>query len=316
MTRDLDIAAAEAWIRAAVRPSGPIVFERERAWATILRVPLPEGQAWFKACIAVQAFEPRLTTELAVRWPDRVVRVLGHDPDRAWLLTADAGEPVAAAGNPPEVWLRALPSYAELQIGEVEHVDEHLEHGVQDMRIPSLPGRFDDLLRRDDLPLAAEEIDRLRQFVPRFAEMCGRLGAEHPVHSIQHDDLHMRSLFDDGTTLRILDWGDSSIGHPFASLVATFRWLEEFTGLSPSDPWFERLRDAYLEPWGRGLAGTFELAMRVGMVAQLCAWLRHRDAMSVDAARAFDEQFAIVLRRALAQVVEPVPRSERTTLSA
>ena len=306
MIRGLDIAAAEAWIRAAVQPVGEIVVERERAWATILRVPLADGQAWFKACSAVQAFEPRLTAELAARWPDRVVRVLAHDPDRAWLLTADAGEPVASAGNPPEVWLRALPLYAELQIGEVEHVDGHLEHGVQDLRIAALPERFDDLLRREDLPLEPLEVDRLRRFAPRFAELCDRLATVHPVHSVQHDDLHMRSLFDDGTTLRILDWGDTSIGHPFASLVTTFRWLEELNGLAPTDPWFERLRDAYLEPWGRGLAGTFELATRVGMVAQLCAWLRHRDAMPVDAARAFDQQLAIVLRRALARVVEPV----------
>ena len=306
MIEGLDLVAAEAWIRAVVQPSGPIVLERERAWATILRIPLADGQAWFKACGVAQAFEPRLTAELAARWPDRIVRVLAHDPDRAWLLTADAGQPVSIAGNPPEVWLRALPAYAELQIGEVEHVDEHLAHGVQDLRIAALPGRFDDLLRREDLPLEPEEMERLRRFAPRFAELCERLAADHPVRSIQHDDLHMRSLFDDGTSLRILDWGDASIGHPFASLVTTFRFLEELNGLAPADPWFERLRDAYLEPWGRGLARTFELAMRVGMVAQLCAWLRHRDAMPEAAAHTFDQQFAIVLRRALSRAVDPV----------
>jgi hypothetical protein len=302
----LDLVAAEAWIRAVVQPTGPIVLERERPWATVVRVPLAEGQAWFKACGIVQAFEPWLTAQLAVRWPDRVVRVFAHDPDRAWLLTADAGQPVSIAGNPPEVWLRALPAYAELQIGEMAHVEDHLAHGVQDLQIEALPARFDALLRREDLPLEPAEIDRLRRFAPRFAELCDRLAAEHPVSSIQHDDLHMRSLFDDGTSLRVLDWGDASIGHPFASLVTTFRFLEELNGLSPTDPWFERLRDAYLEPWGRGLVATFDLALRVGMIAQLCAWLRHRDAMPDDAARTFDQQFAIVLRRALARVVDPV----------
>jgi hypothetical protein len=302
----VDLAAAEDWIRATVQPVGELVLERERAWATIVRVPLADGQAWFKACAPVQAFEPWLTAELAARWPDRVVRVLAHDPDRAWLLTADAGEPVATAGNPPETWLRVLPAYAELQIGEVEHVPEHLAHGVQDLRIGALPRRFDELLRREDLPLQAGELDRLRRFAPRFSELCRELADEHPIQSIQHDDLHMRSLFQDGPTLRILDWGDASIAHPFASLVVTFRFLEEFNGLSPTDPWFERLRDAYLEPWGSGLVDTFGLAMRVGMVAQLCAWLRHRDAMDEEARRAFDEQFAIVLRRALARAANPV----------
>jgi hypothetical protein len=302
----VDLAAAEDWIRATVQPVGKLVLERERAWATIVRVPLADGQAWFKACAPVQAFEPRLTAELAARWPDRVVRVLAHHPDRGWLLTADAGDPVGTTGNPPEVWLRALPAYAELQIGELEHVPDHLAHGVQDLTIGALPVRFDELLRRGDLPLEVGEVDRLRRFAPRFAELSEELATRHPVHSIQHDDLHHRSLFQDGTSLRILDWGDTSIAHPFASLVVTFRFLEEFNGLAPTDLWFRRLRDAYLEPWGRGLAGTFDLAIRVGMVAQLCAWLRHRDAMPEGAARTFDQQFAIVLRRALAWAVDPV----------
>ena len=38
--------------------------------------------------------------------------------------------------------------------------------------------------------------------------------------------------------MRILDWGDSSISHPFASLFVTFRFLEEITHLSPDDAWF------------------------------------------------------------------------------
>ena len=35
------------------------------------------------------------------------------------------------------------------------------------------------------------------------------------------------------------------------------RFLEQVNGLPPSDPWFTRLRDAYLEPWGSGLTDTF-----------------------------------------------------------
>jgi len=67
------------------------------------------------------------------------------------------------------------------------------------------------------------------------------------------------------------------IAHPFASLVVTFRFLEERNQLAPGDPWFARLRDAYLEPWGGGLAGVFALAIRVGTLAHTFAWARQRD---------------------------------------
>jgi phosphotransferase family enzyme len=299
----LDRAAAEEWIRAHVEPVGAIETEHERPWATVLRVPLADGVAWFKACAPVQAFEPRLTAGLFARWPDRVAEVLGHEEERAWLLLADAGTPIGVFGNPPEAWLVALPLYAELQRGEAAHTHEHLEHHVPDLRVATLPARYEDLLQRD-LPLGSDEVGRLRRFEARFAELCGELAAHEVPETVQHDDLHMANVYARGGRLRVLDWGDASISHPFASLVVTFRFLEEVTKLPPGDPWFARLRDAYLEPWGGGLADVFALAIRVGAFAHTFAWARQRDHLPQEARPEFDKRFPIVLRRALGQTLE------------
>jgi hypothetical protein len=299
----MDRVAAEDWIRAHVEPVAPIEVAHERPWATVLRVPLADGAAWFKACAPVQEFEPRLTAELFGRWPDRVAEVLGHDDERAWLLLADAGTPIAASGNSPEAWLAALPLYAELQLGEAAHAHEHLAHGVPDLRVSTMPARYEDLVRHD-LPLEAGEVSRLRQFAARFTELCDELATDNVSETVQHDDLHMANLYVQGERIRVLDWGDSSISHPFASLVVTFRFLEEINKLPPSDLWFTRLRDAYLEPWGSDLGDTFALAMRVGTFAHAIAWGRQRDALFGEARREFDQRFRIVLRRALAQTYE------------
>jgi hypothetical protein len=299
----VDRSAAERWICEHVEPARPIETEHERPWATVLRVPLADGVAWFKACAPVQAFEPGLTAELSTRWPDRVAEVLGHDEERAWLLLADAGTPIGAFGNPPEAWLAALPPYAELQRGEAGRADEHLAHGVPDLRVATLPARYEDLLRRD-LPLEADEIDRLQRFATSFAELCAELAAHGMPETVQHDDLHHANVYAQGDRLRVLDWGDTSIAHPFASLVVTFRFLEEVTRLPPDDAWFARVRDAYLEPWGRDVADTFALALRVGTIAHTFGWARHRDHLPEDARPTFDKSFAIVLRRALARTLE------------
>jgi hypothetical protein len=185
----LDPRAVEDWIRAHTEPTAAIEVVHERPWATVLRVPLADGRAWFKACAPVQAFEPRLTADLFGRWPDRVAEVLGYDEERAWLLLADAGSPVGASGNPPEAWLAALPLYAELQRGEATYTREHLVHGVPDLRLAALPERYDELLQLD-LPLESEEIRRLREFASRFAELCEELAAYDVPETIQHDDLH------------------------------------------------------------------------------------------------------------------------------
>src|SRR5689334_9725221 len=106
-------AEAESWVRSHVSPVAAIEVAHDRPWATVSRVPLAGGVAWFKECRAVQAFEAQLTASLFDRWPDLVTEVLAYDVEHAWLLLGDAGTAVRSLGNPPEYWMEVLPAYAE-----------------------------------------------------------------------------------------------------------------------------------------------------------------------------------------------------------
>lgn len=301
VTRGALPAGAVDWICAHVAPTGPATWIRTRPWATVATIPVTGGNVWFKACAPVQAFEPRLTAGLSSRWPELLPGLLAWDEHRAWLLLEDAGTVARDLGNPPELWLQALPAYAELQRGEAAHAEDHVSHGVPDLRVDKLAARFAELLS-PDLPLRSEERSRLHAFEVTFGRWCAELDDAGIPASIQHDDLHHGNLYLRDRRPRILDWGDSSISHPFASLVVTFRFLERINRLDPADPWFAQLRDAYLEPWGGAdHRETFDLAMRVGRFAHAIAWIRQRDAIGDAAERAnFDEEYAVVLRRALA----------------
>jgi hypothetical protein len=266
-----------------------------------MKVPVAGGIVWFKACAQVQAFEPRLTVELYSRWPDRVTEVIAADEARRWLLMWDAGISVGELGNPPEAWLEALPLYAELQKGETAYALDHVGHGVPDLRMLALPAGYERLLA-SELPLTRDEANRLLDFAPRFTELCAELAGMGIEESVQHDDLHLANLYLGGGKLRVLDWGDSSIAHPFFSILETVRFLQEFNHLAPDDPWLRRLSEAYLEPWGSGLEETFEVAVTVGWFAHAIAWTRQRDALPPMARPGFDVPFAIILRRAVARM--------------
>jgi len=297
----VDIPAAAAWIRSHVRPAGPIEIVKQRPWSFVARVPVHDGTCvYFKACSPAHAFEPALTAGLDGRWPGIITPVLAHDPERAWLLMGDAGDPASGDANPPELWLDILPRYAEVQRGEQVHVEGHLVGGVPDFRPQALPAMYRRFLR-SPLPLEPAEVEAFRRFAPTFASLCDELATSGPLASVQHDDLHRANVYADRQgTRRIVDWGDASIAHPFTTLTVTFRFLEESHGWSPTHRWLRRLRDAYLEPWGSGLAPEFELAYRVGQVAHALAWARQRASMTRAAGRRFDAWYPAVLRRALA----------------
>jgi hypothetical protein len=291
---------AEAWIRTLVVPVGPIAVESEEPWATVWRVPLADGSAFFKACQHVQAFEPRLTAALASRWPDRIPEVLGWDGEFGWLLLRDAGSPLMAFGDQLDAWCAILPLYAELQRGETVHVTEHLAGGVPDRRAAGLPERYAELLL-DELPLTEHDAGRMRSFAPRFAELCAGLAAAGISDTIQHDDLHAANVWARDGRARILDWGDACISHPFCTLADTFRLLEHHLALDASDPAVGRLRDSYLEPWGNGgLQQIFADALVVGTFARALGALPYLAVMPKGRRGHFAQWLASLLRRGLA----------------
>jgi hypothetical protein len=212
----------------------------DEEWSTVWRTP--DG-LWRKQCKGSWRFEARLTAALAARWPDRMAEVVDHGDD--WLLTRDAGTQIAE--DDPQ-WPEVMRLYAELQRGEAAHVEEHVAAGVPDLRLARLPERYAQLL---------DEVDdaRLRQFEPRFAELCMELAARAVPETIQHDDLHQFNVYIRDGRPRILDWGDSSVAHPYFSLVATLRHVDD-----------RGITRAFLDAWD-GDEDTLALALRVGRIA-------------------------------------------------
>jgi Phosphotransferase enzyme family len=212
-------------------------------WSKVWR----RGDCYRKKCGPSQLHEVPLTLALASRWPDRVAAIVDHGDD--WLLMRDAGTPIRALGDALEAWRVALPLYAELQQGEVQHVDRHLAAGVPDQRTATLLERF-------------ETFPRLASFAPRFGELLGQLTLPPTV---QHDDLHGANVFAKDGVVRILDWGDAVIGHPFSSLMIPMRVHEELAG---------ELRDVYLSAWPRETHAEFSAARTVAAFTRILSWQR------------------------------------------
>ena len=218
-------------------------------------MPRPSGAAWLKLCRPVQAHEPALTATLAARWPDRLPDVLACAPERSLLLLDDAGTPLRAFGDAEEAWLVALPLYAELQQGEVAHVEEHLAAGVPDQRLQTLPAALERLAE-----------PRLDGVAGRLEELTEQLTLPPTV---QHDDLHDANVFASDGRISIIDWGDAVIGHPFATLLVTLRTYDGDA---------ERLRDAYLDAWPRDVRAEADAALQVAALTRILSWKRIADA--------------------------------------
>lgn len=269
-------AAIEAWLDAVgVTANAPIETVHQRPWSTVQRVPTADGDLYLKQEAPLQAYEVPLTVALYERWPDRVPEVVAADGERAWLLLRDGGTRIADSGA-IDLLPRALSLYAELQVGEIAHVDELLDFGLRDLRLPVVAAAYEPFFERDH-GLTADEVARLQALAPRFGELCEELAAFELPASIQHDDLHQWNVFVRGERVAIYDWGDSSVAFPLWSWLKVRRVALDYD----VDP--EPFRAAYLSgltqlaPEPR-LRAALEPALPTGLFAYALQIRRQYDA--------------------------------------
>ena len=215
---------------------GNVELMLARPWSAIVRVPTPEGDAWFKENAPASAYEPALTTLLADIRPEALPETIAWEGPR--ILTKDVGprlRNVLDAGQAQPSWEKILPLYGELQIEFMQVVDEALALGTPDDRPELLPDRYAHLggPHLDDVSVAAD-----------------RLAGSLPL-TVAHMEAHDGNIFvRDGRPV-LIDWAEAVVTHPFVGPLLALRSATDRAGYEPGSPAVERLRDLYLEPFTR-----------------------------------------------------------------
>ncbi len=236
---------AHGWVRDHVAPAGPIEQPHLRPWSTVLRVPTAEGTLFFKANAPATRHEAVMLEVLARRAPGFLPELVALDGDRGWLLLRDAGtrlreRPSAAS------WAAVLDQYADLQAAAAPSADALVAAGVPDRRLAVLPELYERLGGDRDVA----------------DELCEQLRAFGLPETIQHDDLHDGQVFLRDGHMRLLDWGDACVSHPFMTLAIT-------AGIAGDDA-----VDAYLARWGDSarLRTAVAPAQRLAGVTRALQW--------------------------------------------
>lgn len=286
-------AEARAWVERATRPlgirlTGAWEQPHNRPWSSAISFESDAGRLWFKVNGPGIRFEAALVDLLGKVVPDLVPEVLAADHERAWSLTRDAGPTLRSVAPADELWPwweGILVRYAEAQIVLAEHRDAMLAAGVAEVSPTTLPRLARTLvaelagLAPDDGGLSGEQVARLEALLPEYDAWCAALAASGIPDSAQHDDLHSSNVCWTGAvdTARVIDWGDTTVGTPIATMLCTMNSLAFHAGCELDDPRVLRARDAYLEPFTTyadraELVELVTLARRTGAVTRALSY--------------------------------------------
>lgn len=288
----------------------PVVV-RAHPWATTLMVMVAPGldgpgpdRLWVKAASPPFAYEMRLLAVLSALAPQAMPAVIDLAPEQGFALLADGGPTIE--GDPTvETWTQMLVRYAEVQRLLADHPETLLTAGLPDLRPTRAAEALAELTRWGDVLAVGEpygltqrEADDVRALLPAVHAVAARLETAGMPATVQHDDLQPSNVLGNG---RLIDWGDASLAHPFASLrTALGAGMER-----PGTP-VERgqMRDAYLTAFvDRSLTPTElaelrEQARLAGLLApagRILTWLRVPGALEV-----YPDAVTIWWRRVLA----------------
>jgi hypothetical protein len=238
-----DVAwAASVLARRGMPTIGPA--QQVRSWnlSSLWRLPVAGQTAWLKCIPPFFAHEGPMLEQLQ---GGPVPTLIAHDHQRL-LLAEIPGEDLYDAPVPR--LLEMVPLLVGLQREWLDRTDELVGLGLPDWRAPALVPAIARLVERIGPQLTADDrtaLDGLVTGLPdRFADVasCG------VPDTLVHGDFHPGNFRGDATSLVMLDWGDSGVGHPLLDEPA-------FLDRVPTDA-VDTVRRRWHAEWTRAVSGS------------------------------------------------------------
>ncbi|WP_347755337.1 phosphotransferase [Agrococcus sp. ProA11] len=247
----------EAWLDSVLEPrgrrrTGPV--EPYKVWSisAVVRVPTEHGTLWCKAPCAHFRAEPRIHAAVSDMLPALVPELVAIEATEGWVLM----EPFAGAEEDEQAQGAALETarrWAAAQLATIGRVPELLAAGFPDRGLESTITAFERVLEGSaELALLsdAERLALSTAAAPAMELVRAFWGTGIP-DTLAHGDLHLGNVAWDGATLRIFDWTDGCVSHPFLDASHLGRWADDDSAARAlaayADPWRARFPDADID---------------------------------------------------------------------
>ena len=232
-----DEALTRAGLRRTAAPS------QVRSWnlSTLWRIPVDGAEretVWLKHVPPFFAHEGPILERLA---GGNVPRLVAQDGARI-LIHEIPGQDLYGAER--DILERLVDLLVGVQREWIGRIDELRALGLPDWRAPAVTEVIASVVERTASELTDEDrltLDRFVTDLPRRFEAIAEAGVPD---TLVHGDFHAGNARGDESTLTLLDWGDSGVGHPLLDEAAYLDRMDPASVEPVREHWHRRWREA------------------------------------------------------------------------
>lgn len=229
------------------RRTGPLRTHRVWGISAVFEVPTDRGTLWFKACCDHFIAEAAIVHRLAQRIGHLVPVLAGADDEAGWLLM----EPMRGASDrdrAPGAVDAVAPAWAQAQIAALDWLDELRAAGCPERGLEATLEAWHAVLAASpEMALLTDgEREELATAAPRAEALVREFWGCGIPDALSHGDLHPGNVAYDGRDVRIFDWTDGCVTHPFLDGSHLARVLDWY---GTGDGEAERVMQAHARPW-------------------------------------------------------------------
>ncbi|MBB6451248.1 hypothetical protein HNR44_003242 [Geomicrobium halophilum] len=239
----------EMWVREQI-PSRIITFEQVRSWerSALFKIHTKQENYYFKAVPEVFSHEPSVQNFIAELYPSYVPEVIVQDIEKNSYMMRELEGGLLGESDQRIHWKRALQQMVTIQRQSIYDNRElqKLACPVRPMKevlTNHLPIALDELVTNFRIP--REHYTSLKESIPSMMAHVHALEHSNLPLALDHGDFFGGNIIvQDGQPL-IYDWSDSSLTHPFLSVIV---FLDEVKELFSED-FRNQLLGVYLDNW-------------------------------------------------------------------
>ncbi|NCT57097.1 MAG: phosphotransferase [Legionella sp.] len=232
----------------------------EPAHSIVKKISTSQGVFYLKQTPPALFIEPDTIALLQAQGCQHIPTVIVKNDQYHCFLMADCGDITLR-----ELFLKdnidislleqGIRSYAAIQRRLENDTPKLITLGFPDWRLDKLPLLYRDLIQKKELLIAdgltLKEITALNQIYDFCVEQCERLSKYKILETINHSDFQDNNMLLSQKTgeISLIDWGETSIGHPFLSLNTCLWNLTYFHNMKPDDCRYQTLQRICVSPW-------------------------------------------------------------------